>query len=293
MLPVLVDLKFMKIYTSGIFMVLAFFWGSFLLWKLIRLTSFKEEDIFDGLFTALAGALFFGRLFYVMLNFKEFGFSFLKFILVNGFPGFSLYGSLLGGYIVLWLYLFFKKIDFREVVDYWMSPLFTALAFGKLGSFFAGSEPGMKTKFFLSVKYVGVDGARHLTPLYEALIFFLGAYICYRCIFEIRKGNYSKGFNFYFSLWYFSLVYFLFDKLKANHLYFLRWNFNRVVSLILFLTLTSYFLYYFKDLIAAKSSMIINSTIEYGHKNYKKIAEGIRRRTQKRSNQASRSDRTA
>ena len=31
MLPVLLDLKFVKIYTFGVFLVLAFFWGAFFL----------------------------------------------------------------------------------------------------------------------------------------------------------------------------------------------------------------------------------------------------------------------
>jgi prolipoprotein diacylglyceryltransferase len=65
MLPILLDLKIFKIYTFGVFLVLAFFWGSFLIWKLIRLTSMKEEEVFDGLFWGLFGGLFLSRLFYV------------------------------------------------------------------------------------------------------------------------------------------------------------------------------------------------------------------------------------
>ena len=90
MLPVLLDLKFIKIYVFGVFLVLAFFWGSFILWKNIRLTSQKEDEIFDALFFSLSGGLFFSRLFYVILNFDKFGFDFLKFILINGYPGLSL-----------------------------------------------------------------------------------------------------------------------------------------------------------------------------------------------------------
>ncbi|PIZ68201.1 hypothetical protein COY13_01625, partial [Candidatus Roizmanbacteria bacterium CG_4_10_14_0_2_um_filter_36_35] len=62
MLPVLLDLKFIKIYTFGVFLMLGFLWASFVLWRNIRLTSHKEEEIFDGLFLSLLGGLFFGRL---------------------------------------------------------------------------------------------------------------------------------------------------------------------------------------------------------------------------------------
>jgi phosphatidylglycerol:prolipoprotein diacylglycerol transferase len=137
MLPVLVSLGPLKIYTFGIFLVLAFFWSSFLLWRLVRLTAHKEEVIFDGVFIALTVGLFFARLFYVIFNFSQFGFSFLKFILINGYPGLSVYGALIGFIFSLNLYCSYKKINFLQVVDYFIAPIFLALAIGFLGKFFA------------------------------------------------------------------------------------------------------------------------------------------------------------
>src|SRR3990167_3956926 len=187
MLPVLLDLKFIKIYTFGVFLVLAFFWGSFILWKNIRLTSQKEDEIFDGLFLALGGGLFFSRLLYVILNYDKFGFDVLKFILINGYPGLSLYGALFGSFIILYLYFLYKKISFKDTADYFITPVFIGLALGKLGSFFSGSEVGTQTKFFLSIKYFGYDGLRHLTPLYEGILFAMAAYMSYRLLFQIRR----------------------------------------------------------------------------------------------------------
>ena len=112
MLPILLNLGFLKIYTFGVFLVLGFFWAIFLLWKNIRLTSFKEEDVFDGLFLSMFGALFFGRLIFVFLNFKDFGFNLLKFILINGYPGLSLYGSIFGGLFILYLFTNARKLNF-------------------------------------------------------------------------------------------------------------------------------------------------------------------------------------
>lgn len=282
MLPVLLDLKFIKIYTFGVFLVLAFFWGCFVLWKNIRLTSQKEDEIFDGLFLTLAGSLFFARLIYVILNFDKFGFSLLKFILINGFPGLSLYGALFGGFLTLYLYCLLKKINFLNSVDYFVTPIFIALTFGKLGSFLSGSEVGSQTKLPLSVKYFGYDGFRHLTPLYEAIFFSLAAYISYRLLFQIRREKLKPGFVFYFFCWYFALVYILFDKIKINHLYFLGYNFNRMVSAILLLTFSIYFLSYFRNFIFA-----------YGKPAYKKIAKKIGRSIAKRSQESAKADRGA
>lgn len=271
MLPVLLDLRLFKIYTFGIFLVLAFFWGSFLLWHLIRLTSFKEEDAFDGLFWGIAGGLFFGRLLYVILNFSTFGFNLLKFILINGYPGLSIYGCVGGGAATIFLYCVSKKIKFSQMIDYFIPPLFLAIGFGKLGSFFSGAEIGEKTKFILAIKYAGFDGLRHLTPLYEALLFFLAVYIAYRFVFEIRKEKLGVSFNFYFMVWYFALVYLLFDKLKFSHLYLGSKSFYEIVSAILFLTLTGFFLYNFRIVIADRFKMIINYFFQHGKKIGKKI----------------------
>lgn len=264
MLPVLLDIKIFKIYTFGVFLVLAFFWGSFLLWRNIRLTSHKEEEVFDGLFLSLAIGLFVGRLTYVILNFKDFGFDVIKFILLNGYPGLSFIGGLIGGFGALYLYYWFKKVKLSSVVDYFISPLFLALAFGKLGSFFSGVELGTQTKFFLSIRYAGFEGFRHLTSLYEALFFFFAASVSYKVLFEIRRERYPSGFLFSFFVWFFSLTYFLFDKLKDHPLYFFGYRFNWIVSLVLLLTSSFYFVYYFRSLIISRLQL-------YGQKAFKKI----------------------
>ncbi len=285
MLPVLLDLKVVKIYTFGVFLVLAFFWGSFLLWKNIRLTQHKEEEIFDGLFLSLLGALFFGRLTYVLLNFKSFGLSLGKFILINGYPGISLFGSIVGGFIIAIFYLYLKKIKIVDTLDYCISPLFLALGLGKLGSFFAGAEVGTKTKMFLAVHYVGFDGGRHLTALYESLFFFFVAYWSYKMLFEIRRDVLRNGFLVAFFVWAFSLDNFVFDKIKINPLYFYGFRFNWIISIVLLLTSSLYFLYYFKSSIGSKLGLINNLITGYGQKTIKvihrrqknKIGEGERK----------------
>lgn len=271
MLPILLDLKIIKIYTSGVFLALSFFWGCYLLWKLVRLTAHKEEEIFDGLFLGMIGGMIIGRILYVIFNWSVFGFDFGKIILVNGYPGFSFFGAFFGWMLTFYLYCQVKKIKFIETIDYFIPPFFLSAGFAKLGGFFSGSEIGMPTRFFLSVRYVGQAGLRHPTAVYEAVLFFLAVVITYRLLFDIRREKYHKGFNFFFSLWIIGLVYFIFDKLKSYHLYFLNHSFNRGVSLVLLLTLSFYFLYYFRSVIGERAGQISNSLYLYGQKNYQKI----------------------
>jgi len=248
MLPVLLDLPFLKIYTFGVFLMLAFFWSAFLLWKNFLLTSYKEEEIFDHLFSGLIGGLLVSRMVYVALHFSEFGLSLLKFILINGFPGLSLYGFIFGFLVSIYLSMSRTKVKFSEAVDYFVPSAFIALAFGKIGSFFSGVEVGSKTNFLLKLKYVGADGMRHLTPLYEGMLFFVGAYIAYQLLFSIRRGKFAKGTNLYFFLWFVGLVLACFDLLKEQSpLMFSVFSFNALVSYLLLLTFSAYFIYYFRS----------------------------------------------
>ncbi len=244
--------------------MLAFFWGSFILWKNIRLTALKEDEVFDGLFLGLFFGLFFSRLFYVILNFKDFGFSILKFILVNGYPGLSLIGFLIGFFLFLTIFFSFKKAKIFEIYDYYIPPLFLALALAKLGSFFSGEEVGTVTNFFLKTKYLGFSGYRHLTAFYEAIFYFLAFVVSQKILFEIRKARFFKGFLFYIGIFYFSLITYLFDFLKENHLFLGKFSFNQVTSIIFLLTTGSYLVYYFR-------STILSSVKSYGKKIFGKI----------------------
>lgn len=271
MLPVLLNLGFLKIHTFSVFLVLGFFWALFLLWKNIRLTSFKEEDVFDGLFFSMFGGLFFGRLIFVFLNFKDFGFNLLKFVLINGYPGISLYGSFFGGLLILYLFSNSKKLDFNDLIDYIITPLFVALAFGKIGAFFSGVEIGTKTNFLLKIKYVGFDGTRHLVGLYEGLLLIMGFFIAHKILFEIRKEKFYKGFLLRFFIWFLALTIFLFDNLKDNHIYFLGLSLDFLVSLVILLTTSFYFIYYFRNGIL----IFINN---YGQKILKTVRGGAKKK---------------
>jgi prolipoprotein diacylglyceryltransferase len=278
MLPVLLDIQFihLKIYTFGVFLVLAFFWGTFLLWRNVRLTSYKESDIFDGIFTAMFGGLFLGRLVHVILHFDKFGFNILKFILVNGYPGIHLFGTVIGGVLTFLIFCHFKKIKFSEIIDYLSAPLFIAIGIGKLGAFFSGTEVGTKTNFFIGLRYVNYDGFRHLTAFYEALVFFIAAAICHKMLFQIRREKYWKGMTFFFFCWTFSLVYFIFDPIKDNKDLIMGQSVNGALSISLLLTFSLYFMYHLRSKIFGKMKNVTNSI---NHKNGKHTHSKVHKST--------------
>jgi phosphatidylglycerol:prolipoprotein diacylglycerol transferase len=239
MLPVLVNVGSIKIYTFGVFLVLAFFWSSFLLWRLVRLTAHKEEVIFDGVFIALTVGLFLARLFYVIANFSQFGFSFLKFILINGYPGLSIYGALIGFIFSLYLYCLYKKINFLQVVDYFIAPILLALAIGFLGKFFAFENA--------------------IITIFQSLLFFLFCYVAYRILFLIRQEKFFSGFNLIFFVNIFSFILLLSEK-----------GINQKLPLFLFLTTSIFFLYYFRTGLFLLFNSLLKGVENHGSKIFKK-----------------------
>jgi phosphatidylglycerol---prolipoprotein diacylglyceryl transferase len=264
MVPVLINLPFIKIYTFGVFLAFALLWALFIFWKQARLTSYKEEDLFDCAFVALAGGAIVSRLFYVAAHFSSFGFDILKIILINGYPGASLIGFFIGFYIVLALMLFKKGIPIIHAFDYSVTPLFVALTIGKIGSFFAGVDVGTTTHFLLHVKYVGYAGFRHITALYESIFFLIGAIISARLLFATRRETFAQMTPFFFFLFYFGLITLALDKLKVNHLYFAHLNVNLVIasvsciigSLFFIITYRQNIIQYGKQIITKRNRII-------------------------------------
>lgn len=246
MLPILFQIGFFKLYTFGVFLVLAFFWGCYVVWKNIQLTAFKEEDVFDGIFTALFGGIILSRIVHVIFHFSDFGLNFLKILLVNGYPGFSFWGFIIGFVLTLYLFCNSHKMRFEDLIDYIIPPLFLAVAIAKLGSFFAGVEVGTKTKFPLAIKYAAFDGLRHVTPLYEAILLFIAVWIAHRLIFSIRREVISKGFLVLFFFWVISAIYFGFDFIRGEKTVIMGYSIYGMVSIIILLTLSLYFVYYFR-----------------------------------------------
>lgn len=269
MLPVFLDLKVIKLFTFGIFLLLAFFWGSYLLWKNFLLTSYKEEDIFDGMFVSLIGGLFLSRILYVAIHFQDFGFSILKFILINGYPGLSLYGFIMGFLLSLYLYASRRKMKFMELVDYFVPSSLLAIGFGKIGSFFSGPAlAGKAPSFLLS-----------LFPFYEAVLFFLGSFISYKILFSIRREKYQKGLNLFFFGWFFSLVTLIFTSIRLGKNAFLNLEFNTIISALFVLTFTFYFIYYFKSPISQTFMKIGKGARRHGKNTSKDSSQKTERET--------------
>ena len=246
MLPILLDVGFIKIYTFGVFLVLAFFWGGYFLWKNVALTSYKEDEVFDGVFIGLIGGAIIGRIVYIASHFNDFGFNILKYILINGYPGMHLFGAVVGFFLFLYIFINSKKIPYNRLIDYVIPAILLSVAIGKLGAFFSGAEIGSQTSFPISLTYESFDGTRHLTSLYESILFFIGTFISYKILMDIRREKYFEGYNFLIFLLIYSFILFIFDPLKSFRVMVYGISVDWVIHGIILLTVSVYVLYYLR-----------------------------------------------
>lgn len=115
-------------------MALAFFFSSFSIWRKLR-EDYPEEVIF-GLTLLMAAASFLSaRLFFVVFNWTEFGFSLANWISLSLKENFSLPGAFIGPVLVAYWRIFRLNRNPWEFLDSLTLPLFYFLFFGGAGAF--------------------------------------------------------------------------------------------------------------------------------------------------------------
>lgn len=234
------------------------------MWKHIRISKFPEEMSFDIAFASFGGALVVGRIVYGILHFSEFGFNIMKYILVNGYPGISSGGMIVGGVGVMYVMCQKNKIRFTEFSDYLAPSLFIFSFSALVGAFVAGIEPGSMNPYF-----------RHPVALYKAALLGLGAYFSIRMFYDIRKEKIEKGALLFFFLGVFSFATIAFSSLRDKRVLLTESAGEWYLILTLLLTSAFYFVYYFRVLLVTDSKTFINSI----HTNVKQTFKNISRKT--------------
>lgn len=99
----------------------------------INRKNISIESIFNIAFLTAIFALFFARLFYVLIHPEPVFFKILGFFLFPYFPGLSLIGAALGGLVFFLPYLKNKNIPMGKAIDIFALGFLSALPVGYLG----------------------------------------------------------------------------------------------------------------------------------------------------------------
>ncbi len=173
MKPVLFTLFNQSISSFGVFLILALFAATFIIWRIVRVYELDEEKTIDLLLLSVIGGLLFSRSYYVLTNLSLFD-DFLKAILFSKYPGLSFWGALLGGGLTMKYFSGRLKIHFWQAADFAAVGLFLGIAIASLGCLLGGCQYGLISNSAFEVSLVGVVGKRFPLQVVESLIFFIG-----------------------------------------------------------------------------------------------------------------------
>ncbi|UOF93563.1 MAG: prolipoprotein diacylglyceryl transferase [Bordetella sp.] len=193
--PIALQLGPISIRWYGLMYLIGFYLISYLGNKKLKeknnnfLTKAEFENL---LFYGMLGAIFGGRLGYVIF----YGFSYyiinpIK-ILSIWEGGMSFHGGMIGVALVIWVYTRYKKFSFFDISDFFVPIVPVALGIGRIGNFINGELWGRPTNlpwgmiFPLSNDYI----VRHPSQLYES---FLEGFILFILLKWFSKKPRKKG----------------------------------------------------------------------------------------------------
>lgn len=173
MLPILLRLGPVTIYSYGFCLAMAFLVATFVIWQEARKRGFDEEKIMDFILISLGGGLLLGRIFYIFFNFSYYQSHLLEIVLFwqsNGFHSIGLCsGAVLAG---VW-YLRKLRWPIWVVYDMTVLGLITGQIGEKIGLFLSGVLEGKETNFFLGIKFPPEQIKRWPVSLLEAVFYVI------------------------------------------------------------------------------------------------------------------------
>lgn len=108
------------------------------------------DKIFNAAFLCAILSLLTARFFYVFLNPKPIFLNPLGFLLFPYFPGLSLMGALIGGFLASFFILKNSNLPVGRILDFFSISFLVSFPFGFLGSFFLSQEK-ISAPFYFSV----------------------------------------------------------------------------------------------------------------------------------------------
>lgn len=188
MLPILISMGPVKIYSYGLMLAIGLFIGLYYWWKMGRDEHFDEIALFDAYFLSLIVFVIFGRAAYVLLHLADLD-TFYRMLAILAYPGIDGVVGIITSVIFVIMFARSHSWDEWRVVDSLAVVLSLVLIFGSLGGFLNGSNPGMEASWGL--KYTSQDQPR--VPL--DILMLLWSVVIFGVVSRVRK-------NFRFYSWY-------------------------------------------------------------------------------------------
>ena len=177
MLPVLLTLGPITVYSFSIALGIGFFLGVFIAWRRLRDLGLDEEKILDAIILGSICGLVFSKLIY----FAEF------------YPqgGFSFWGGLAGLFLIFFLFAKAQKWDFWQIADELTFAILPFAVLGQVGALLDGSTFGKPTVMPWGIYFPGSLIRSQPISLFMALSFFT------IWVFLLRIERYWRTWDWY------------------------------------------------------------------------------------------------
>lgn len=188
MLPILLSLGPVKIYSYGVLLTLGLFLGLYFWWKMGRDEHFDEIALFDGFFLSLLVYFVAGRAGYVLTHMSEVG-TLYRSLAILAYPGISSVIGIVA--VIIFIIMFARSHDWDswKVLDSVVVTLASVLIFSGIGGLMNGTNPGYPAQ--LGLVYPGES----ITRIPVDLWIIVWALITFAIVSRVRK-------NFRFYAWY-------------------------------------------------------------------------------------------
>lgn len=230
--PILIEAGPIVIRWYGLFLALGVLSAVLIITKLFKQNNLKPQDAVDLCIWLIIGGLVGARLGEVLFYEPAFYFSHpLEIIFINH-GGLSSHGMTLGLLIAFWIFVRYKKIEWKKIMDLTIIAIPLLAAFIRLGNFFNSEIVGKPTNLPWGIKfplYESFPVPRHPSQLYESLVslsLFISLYFIYK--------KYGPKLPPLFLTHLFLLLYFfsrfLIELLKADYQTFLGLTMGQILS---------------------------------------------------------------
>lgn len=172
MFPVLFTIDKFPVSSFGLFTAFAFIYSVFLAWRLARASEVNEEKVLDLALLSLFGGLVGARLYFVAEHFEFFALDLGRIFQIAKYPGFSFWGSFLGGWITLYYFSRRFKLDFWQIADIASVAFLGGLVLGSVGCLLGGCSAGIRSDF-LGIDVIGLVGKRFPIQGVEAMLYLI------------------------------------------------------------------------------------------------------------------------
>lgn len=208
--------------------------GNFLLWRNGKKDDLTINVIFDWSLVLTASAIIIGRLFFITEHWSAFSQDIFRWIHFIKYPGLSAKGAIIGGVIVSWIYLHFKKTNTGAYFDLLVLPFLYTNFLIQIGCLLNSCQGNFQLKslyfLFVTIALIYLFKVLKKEKIYG---FFFPKEVNEQINIKSVLGTYFLTF-----LSIYALTQLILDNFFGNPVYLKNFNIKVLYSLVLFIVAT-------------------------------------------------------